>query len=282
MKPCLVCGTTDFSLVCNNKLLRCNSCNFVMANLEVIPETLQQVYTENYFKGEEYVDYFGDKEILQTNFKKRLQQIYKLIDKRTITNVIEIGCAYGFFAEVLNNDLKNIKYVGYDIVPEVIKYGSKQLKQNIICSDYLEAKIEAKASDIFMWDVIEHLINPDKFIEKAAADLKPGGRIYITTGDIERFLPRLQKDKWRMIHPPSHLYYFSKKTLSRLLEQYGFRIVNVSYPSVSRSIRQIFYSLFMLRKRYPGFVKKIYNGIPGRANMLVNTYDILFLIAEKK
>ncbi len=57
--------------------------------------------------------------------------IYKKIDKSTITDVIEIGCAYGFFAEVITSEIKNIKYVGYDVVPEAIDYGSKQLKQNV-------------------------------------------------------------------------------------------------------------------------------------------------------
>jgi len=150
MKNCLVCGKTDFSLMYNNKLLRCSSCGFVTANTKITPETLQQVYTENYFKGEAYADYLQDKKILQTNFKKRLQHVYKLVDKKRITNVIEIGCAYGFFAEVLNNELNNIQYIGYDIVPEAIEYGSKQLKQNIICSDYLQSKIEEKASDVFI------------------------------------------------------------------------------------------------------------------------------------
>lgn len=282
MKNCLVCGATDFSLVYDNKLLRCVSCGFVIANLEITPEILKQTYTENYFKGEEYADYIRDKEALQTNFKKRLQHIYKLVDKKSIINVVEIGCAYGFFAEVLNNDLKNSNYVGYDVVPEVIEYGSKQLKQNIICADYLEAQTEEKVSDVFMWDVIEHLSDPGKFIEKAAKDLKTGGRIYVTTADIERFVPRVKKAKWRMIHPPSHLHYFSKRTLSQLLEHKGFKIVDASYPAIYRSVRSIFYSLFMLRKKYPRIVEKIYAIIPEKMNIAVNTYDILFLIAEKK
>lgn len=282
MKDCLVCKATEFVPLYNNTLFRCASCGFVTANMEITPETLQQIYTENYFKGEEYVDYLRDKEILQTNFKKRLRYIYKQLDKASISNVVEIGCAYGFFAEVISNDLKNFKYVGYDVVPEAIEYASKQLKQNVVCGDYLEAKIEEKASDVFMWDVIEHLPDPDKFIEKVASELKAGGRIYITTGDIERFIPRMQKAKWRMIHPPSHLHYFSKHTLSKLLERNGFKVVDVSYPPVYRSIRLIYYSLFMLRKKYPRFVEKIYQLIPARMNIAVNTYDILFLIAEKK
>ncbi|MES2590991.1 MAG: class I SAM-dependent methyltransferase [Bacteroidota bacterium] len=281
-KTCLVCKANGFTAIYNDTLLKCNFCGFVTANMEVDANILKQTYTENYFKGEEYVDYLRDKEILQTNFKKRLLTIFKRIDKSRITNIIEIGCAYGFFAETVTAELKNAKYTGYDVVPEAINYGRNELKQNIICGDYLEAITKEKVSDIFMWDVIEHLSNPEKFIEKASRELISGGRIYITTGDIECMVPRMQKAKWRMIHPPSHLQYFSKRTLSKLLENYGFKTVAVSYPPVYRSIRLIYYSLFMLRKKYPSFVEKVYNMIPAKMNIPFNTYDIMFLIAEKK
>ncbi len=280
-KKCLVCDAQLFQPIYDNTLLECNNCGFVTANMEVDPEILKQTYTENYFKGEEYVDYIRDKAILQTNFKKRIQYIYKKIGKSNITNSLEIGCAYGFFAEVITKEIHKIKYVGYDVVPEAIMHGKNNLSQHLICGDYLEAKVEDKLSDVFMWDVIEHLPNPEKFIEKASAELEIGGRIYITTGDIERIIPRFQKAKWRMIHPPSHLQYFSKRTLSKLVEKYGFRVVDVSYPPVHRSVRLIYYSLFMLRKKHPRFVEKIYNLIPAKMNVAINTFDILFLIAEK-
>lgn len=281
-KICLVCNSNLFEPIYEDTLLKCKTCGFVTANMEVDQELLRQTYTENYFKGEEYIDYLRDREILQTNFKKRLNHIYKCIDKSKIVNTLEIGCAYGLFAEVITRELQNIKYVGYDVVSEAIDYGKNNLKQNVVCGDYLEAKVEEEISDLFMWDVIEHLPNPEKFIEKAAKELKTGGHIYITTGDIECFVPRFQKERWRMIHPPSHLHYFSKRTLSKLLEKHGFKVINVSYPPVYRSVRLIYYSLFMLRKKYPRFIEKIYNMIPSKMNIAINTYDIMFLIAEKK
>lgn len=281
-KTCLVCGSSDFKSIYNNTLLKCGSCSFVTANMEIDPEELKAVYTENYFKGEEYLDYLRDKEILQTNFQKRLKKINRLIGLNKVTKVLEIGCAYGFFGEVLSKKLPQTSYVGYDIVPEAIEYGSNELKLNIHCEDYLNVEHSGTFTDVFMWDVIEHLPNPEDFIQKAAAELEQNGRIYITTGDIDRFIPRMKKEKWRMIHPPSHLHYFSKKSISKLLESKGFEVVNVSYPPVYRSIRLMYYSLFMLRKKPSKFIEKIYKLIPEKANIPLNTYDIMFVIARKK
>ena len=280
-KKCLICGNQKFSKIYNETLLKCGSCNFITANLEIDLKELEKVYTENYFKGEEYLDYLRDKNILQTNFKKRLTKINKLIGFEKITNSLEIGCAYGFFGETLTQLVPKTKYIGFDIVPEAINYGKESLKQHIFCSDYLEEKQSEKLSDVFMWDVIEHLPNPEKFIEKASSELALGGRIYITTGDIERLIPRKQKEKWRMIHPPSHLHYFSKKTLTTLLNKNGFEVISVTYPPVYRSIRLIFYSLFMLRKNPSKLINKIYSWIPEKMNIPLNTYDIMFVIARK-
>jgi 2-polyprenyl-3-methyl-5-hydroxy-6-metoxy-1,4-benzoquinol methylase len=282
-KKCLVCESVAFEKIYNDTLLKCSTCGFVTANMDIDVKELEKIYTENYFTGEEYVDYVRDKQILQTNFSKRLKRIDKIVGLKNCTNALEIGCAYGFFAELFTQKNPTATYIGYDIVPEAINYGKEQLHQPVYCEDYLSVEIpENSVTDVFMWDVIEHLPNPELFIEKIAKELKSGGRIYITTGDIERFVPRFKKEKWRMIHPPSHLHYFSKNTLKKLLEKNGFELVEVTYPPIYRSIRLIFFSLFMLRKKPSKFIEKIYSWIPERANIALNTYDILFLVARKK
>jgi hypothetical protein len=72
-------------------------------------------------------------------------------------------------------------------------------------------------------------MNGDAIIEKAAKCLKPGGGIYITTGDIESLHARVLGRKWRLIAPPFHIFYYSPKTLSRLLEMHGFSVVSIEH-----------------------------------------------------
>lgn len=84
-----------------------------------------------------------------------------------------------------------------------------------------------------------------------------------------------------MIHPPSHLHYFSKKTLSLLLERYDLKVVRIDYPATARSLRQIYYSLFLLNKRRNRFKEFVYRHIPEDASISLNTYDIMLAVAEK-
>jgi 2-polyprenyl-3-methyl-5-hydroxy-6-metoxy-1,4-benzoquinol methylase len=282
MKECFVCGNKQFKPIYAETLLKCTQCGFATANLEINEEVLHTIYTNDYFFGDEYLDYVKDKEIIQLNFIKRIQFIQKIIAyKLPLSNCLEIGCAYGFFGEILKKYVAT-EYIGIDIVPEAIQYGNQVLKLDLRLANYLEFPAPEKPySDVFMWDVIEHLQHPGKVIQKLSNELETGGRLYITTGDFSSVLSRLQGKNWRLIHPPSHLHYFSKKNLISLLEKNGLTILNTTYQPIYRSLRQIFYSLFILGKRNTGFLNKLINKIPEQWNIRSNTFDILFIIADK-
>lgn len=278
---CIVCGKNDFILLYKNTLKKCQGCGFVTANIEIGSEELKRIYTEDYFKGEEYLDYLKDKKALQFNFQKRLQQIRKSIESISFKNVLEIGCAYGFFAQTLKDKYPNSKYIGLDVVREPILYGKDVLGQNLAEIDYLIYPLQDKYTDVFMWDVVEHLPRPDLFFRKIYSEIEEEGFIYITTGDVSALLPRIQKHKWRMIHPPSHLHYFSKDTLSMMLKKEGFVVRFIKYPFVYRSIKQIFYSLFILKKENNSLLNKTFDLIPEGWLLPLNTFDIMFVCAQK-
>ncbi len=71
------------------------------------------------------------------------------------------------------------------------------------------------------------IIVSNKYISKISNEIGSNGRLYITTGDIESWLSKIQKKKWRLIHPPSHLHYFSKKTITQLLEASDFIVEKI-------------------------------------------------------
>ena len=56
-----------------------------------------------------------------------------------------------------------------------------------------------------------------QFIAKIAEVSSPDALLVLTTGDIGSRLARMRGQKWRLIHPPSHLHYFDRVTVTRLL-----------------------------------------------------------------
>ncbi|MFT5779549.1 MAG: cyclopropane fatty-acyl-phospholipid synthase-like methyltransferase [Crocinitomicaceae bacterium] len=248
--------------------------------MDLGPEELRKIYGRDYFHGEEYDNYVAEKESLQRNFQRRIKTIQKIIGLKNIQKVHEIGCAYGYFGEQLLKS-STASYIGYDISHEAVKVGKESLGLDLREEDY-SLFSKDQATDVFIWDVIEHLNDPGEYLKKVHENLTKDGRVYITTGDIERRLPRWQKQNWRMIHPPTHLHYFSKRTLTELLEKHGFKVIHCSYPSISRSVHQIFYSLFMLKKKPGKFRKWMHRTLPKKWKVSINTFDILFMVAIKR
>ena len=279
MHSCIICNSPNSRFLYNRTLQKCSSCGFITANIGISAEELTSIYNENYFKGEEYLDYVSDKAVIQKNFIQRLKRL--LIDETENINALEIGCAYGFFGELFSRKFGEATFTGLDLAKEAIDYGKDNFGLNLICRDYLNYESNDKYSHIFMWDVIEHLPRPDLYIQKIAEESRDGAELHITTGDIGALLPRLRKEHWRMIHPPSHLHYFSKKTLSLLLEKNGFRVQTISYKPVYRSVKQIFYSLFLLNSSGNRLINRLFKEIPEEWFIPVNTFDIIHCIAVR-
>jgi 2-polyprenyl-3-methyl-5-hydroxy-6-metoxy-1,4-benzoquinol methylase len=279
---CIICESSQFKGLYNKMLLQCNSCNFITANIQLSSNEVFLLYNNDYFTGKEYYNYILDKTIIQKNFKKRLDKINKFYPSLKMNRILEIGCAYGFFGQLITKKYCK-EYIGYDVSKEAIEYGKSNFNLSLYTDNYLDTiHKENFYSDVFLWDVIEHLKEPELYLKKIAEELCEGGRIYLTTGDISRFIPKIQGKKWRLIHPPTHLHYFSKKTITKILNNNGFEIIDISYPSIFRSIKLIFYSLFILNKKDNTLKNKILKSIPQHWSFPLNTFDIMFVIAEKR
>jgi SAM-dependent methyltransferase len=273
---CLLCDSAEIVPYFRG-LLKCKSCNFITTDLEIDASEIRKIYQKNYFFGNEYVDYIRDKEILQSNFRKRLKSILKYKDSGFL---VEVGCAYGFFLDLAR---QYFEVKGYEICKDAVDY-AKGLSLDVESGDFLKAKMLENSVDIIaLWDVIEHLLEPQRYVSLAKDVLKHDGLLCITTGDISSLNARLRGGKWRMIHPPTHLHYFSRNNLKLLLEKNGFRIVHEEYISTTRSLRQIAYSVLMLGQNKH---TKLFNLLErlklSHMRISLNLRDIIFVIARKQ
>jgi len=272
---CLVCYKSIFKPYLKG-LIKCEFCGFVTVDLNIDELDFSKIYEKEYFFGNEYIDYIQDRDVLRSNFRKRLKSIMKYKNNGYL---VEVGCAYGFFLE-LAKEYFEVK--GYEICQDAVNF-ARGLFLDIECSDFSKANIPKNSVDIVtMWDVIEHLAKPHLYVRQSNYILKQNGLLCITTGDIGSFNAKLRKEKWRMIHPPTHLHYFSKDTLRLLLEKNGFQIVHEEYIGISRSVRQIAYSILMLGKnKYANLFNILEKLKLTNLKFSLNLRDIIFVIAKK-
>jgi 2-polyprenyl-3-methyl-5-hydroxy-6-metoxy-1,4-benzoquinol methylase len=279
-KTCIVCGGAQAPIRRLPGLVECNKCGFLSADLSISDEELRNLYGQRYFKGEEYLDYIAEEPSLRLNFRNRLVTLKAVAPHLSRCDLFEIGCAYGFFLHEANQWVRSAS--GIDISTEPIRFAVQELGVDAAQGDYLSLDMGRTFDVVAMWDTIEHLKHPHLFIEKIAQDLKPGGLVALTTGDIGSLVARLQGRHWRLIHPTTHLHYFSAATICELLRRKGFDVLHLSHPGNSRSLRAALYFIAVLRMQRKG----LYDALQGfpifNWHLTVNLFDIMYVIARRK
>ncbi|MDQ1522900.1 MAG: hypothetical protein QOE47_824 [Pyrinomonadaceae bacterium] len=279
--PCVVCGRDDAAAPLYPGILRCRACGYVYADMRLTDEELFALYNEEFFTGAEFSDYAADAKFFRKNFALRLRELKKFLDPARHKRLLEIGCAYGFFLDVARNEFEHVE--GIDITDEGVRYARDELKLDVVQADFLAHDYGARKFDVVcMWDTIEHLREPQKYVEKIAAHTERGALLTITTADVDSFNAKLRKDKWRMIHPPTHLHYFSARTLAQLLDRHGFDVVYNRYCGFYRSIGNMAYNVLVLRQQKPQLYRPLERLGVGGLGFYLNLYDIMYVIARRR
>lgn len=264
---CFVCKNDEWNELYSG-LCKCKSCGFIRAEDNFFNIQPSKIYERKYYTNGEYLNYKKERNALEKNFSGRIEEIIKY--KRE-GKLLEIGCAYGYFLNIAKIYFNTI---GIELDSTTQKIAKDTSGQKVIRGDFLKIRIPKNSYDVIcMFDVIEHLINPAKYLSKIKKTLKKDGLVVIETGDIESSLAKFQKEKWRLINPDVHLSYFSRKTLTELLNGNGFEVLDVKYVGFSRTIAQVIYKLTGYKK-LPNILFKIYPKI--------NFYDLMLVVAQKR
>ncbi|MDD3296614.1 MAG: methyltransferase domain-containing protein [Candidatus Omnitrophica bacterium] len=273
--PCLVCGSENLKETYSS-LLRCSSCGFVWADLDLNQEEISKVYDDSYFFSGEYSNYVKERRALEKNFKRNIKVISRYMPSGQL---LEVGSAYGFF---LNLAKKQYNAQGVEINQNACKYARERLGLDVICGDFLSTNFKANYYDlVVMWATLEHLKNPHLYIEKISSLLKKNGIFACSTIDINSILARIQKDKWRQIHPPSHLSYFSQSSLIMLLAKYGLKKIHLFRLGEYRSVDNILYTILTLNNKFHRLYSLIRKLHLNRGAVYLNTYDTIYMVASK-
>ena len=210
--------------IANHKfsLVKCKNCGLIYVNPRLTRKNLAKLYETEYFSY--YVDTNSKAhKKREETFKIEIAELERLTEGRKI---LDVGCGGGFFLASLDNSWQ--KY-GTEINPAAVEYG-KKLGLNIHKGNLKEANFPQGIFDVVkLRGVIEHLPDPISELYEIYRILRKGGLIAVNTPNIDSICGMIYKEKFRMICPVRHIYYFSTKTLSLMLKKVGFRVLKVSY-----------------------------------------------------
>lgn len=204
-------------------LVRCRNCGLIYVNPRLNERSLAQLYDKEYFSF--YVDTESEAhKKRQQTFKTEVEELEKLALGRKI---LDVGCGGGFFLSTLDNSWEKW---GTEVNPAAVKFGRDKFGLNLIQGTIRETNLPDGRFDVVkLRATVEHLYNPTGELYEIFRILTKGGIIAVNTPNIESICAKIYHEKFRIVCPVYHIYYFSTKTLSLMLKKVGFRVLKVSY-----------------------------------------------------
>jgi SAM-dependent methyltransferase len=205
-------------------LVRCRDCGLEYVN----PRPVASDVVEAYAQGDdpEYVSQIAARE--QT-FGSALAQIEALQPGRG--RLLDVGTAAGAFLAAAR--ARGWSVDGCEPNRWLADWGSRHYGLHIRPGELFDQNFRPSSFDVgTLWDVIEHTPDPSRVIRQVAGLIRPGGLLVVNYPDRGSWLARLLGRKWPFLSSV-HLYYFTRRTIARLLETHGFTIVQMK-PHVQR------------------------------------------------
>lgn len=234
-------------------------------------------YDVSYFNGSRsdgYSDYLGARSVLQSHFQLELELLNKLGVKNG--ELLELGCAYGFFLEVAQQQF-NVSglEICKDAVEDCQARGLVGVRQGEISAETLASMPMVDA--VVMFDVLEHLPEPREALAAAASKLRLGGLLLITTGDFSSLCAKIMGRHWRLMTPPQHLWYFTPLSLKKMGESLDLELIYIDHPFKKVPLGLVVYQLcrfVSMSPRLPSWMHRI--GLP------INLFDAMRVVFRKR
>lgn len=255
----------------HGQIVKCTKCSLVYTNPMEDTKSLLKGYKEvvdtEYLKTETYRKYLSSHHLaLVRKFKKK-------------GSILDVGCFAGFFLELA----KKKRWQIFGIEPS--KWASKIARKRgikIIGEDINTAKMKKDSFDVItMWDVIEHLPNPQDIIKIIHKLLKKDGIVAFGTPNIESLLAKTLRERYPYLIR-MHIILYSPKTLKKLFEENGFKVIHVSSYGRTYPLAYILDRIKINNIIFQYFKKQIlsYKKL-AQLTIHLNLHDEFVMIAQK-
>lgn len=213
---------------------------------------------------------------LQQNHIRALRRIERY---RKPGNLLDFGCGGGFFMRSAR--ARGWKVFGLEPLPAHAIYARATSGAEVINDILREESYPKDHFDVITaFQVFEHLPDPANILRLLTGFLKPGGLILIEVPNIDTWTVKLLGKRHRHF-VSDHLYFFSAKTLEKMLRQAGLTTLSTTFPTRTMTLRHA--ESWINRAAGRKWVERIFPGNPSQPRMLnINLGDIIEVIAQKK
>lgn len=279
-KKCIICQKSDTETVFTEfgiKILKCKNCGHVFSSYEA-----EQDYDGYYGKNVASSEHFWWDEAHEKMYNDFCEKF--IIGKKG--RILDVGCGLGYFIKKISI-FPNWKVYGYEISKSAAEFARNKLNlENVYCGKVEKANFSEKSFDIItMWDVIEHLPDPNPVLKHANLILKDEGFLFIHTPNVKIQLPKAKFKKLikgmrpdlHYLEASDHINIYSPSAIKTILNKNGFGKIKFIHLHPIQSVTGSKNSLLKAIKNLWFYSAKLLSTVSaGKINI-----DNLFVIAQK-
>lgn len=220
---CLICGRNSARQIFNDNgipILRCLGCGHVFSGYD-FQNDFAGYYREPLIEPSDQYWWNEARRSLFSDFCRRY------LRKRS-GRLLDVGCGLGFFIKKASS-YPNWEVTGYEVSPIAVAFARDKLGlSNVHVGRVEDLGLRSGAFDLItLWDVLEHIPEPDKLLIYLRGLLKPNGRLLIHTPNIAFQLPKAYLRHAlgisdHLLEAQDHAHMYSQVTLTQLLRRAGF------------------------------------------------------------
>lgn len=147
----------------------------------------------------------------------------------SLDKILDLGAGYGTFCRAMQTVVYELAIHALEPVPALAtacrKSGFTVHEQTVAQQDFPEGYFDV----ITAWEVVEHVFSPRDFLEKCYSWLGAGGLLCLTCPNVMGFdVFTLGATSGVVEH--EHLTYFNPVSITMLLEEIGFSVLEITTP----------------------------------------------------
>jgi 2-polyprenyl-3-methyl-5-hydroxy-6-metoxy-1,4-benzoquinol methylase len=243
VSSCYVCGSALKLLFrqYGYSFWACTACGVECIAPQPDDVVLARIYRESYYDAWGLKDSQAlVKRLKQDSFSHYLQVLGELPSG---SRLLDCGAATGFLAELAR--MKGL----YAYAIEISSFGAEACRQLLGADHVYEGEVEDawfpanpenRFDIIAMIDFIEHVRCPRAVLRWAAARLKPAGSLLLVTPCVGSLSHRLMGRRWTH-YKAEHLWYFTPRSLTALLQEVGFSLATLQPAHKKLSLDYVFH-----------------------------------------
>lgn len=226
-------------------IVECSNCKLIYRNPQLEEAEVKILYEKfrDYSIRDESADEYFDR---ITNYPKgeseNIEKIewlqkYFICRQKTRRMLLDVGCGGGVFIYTFQKYFHNWKIFGVEPTKSFADLAKRRTGATVIAEQFNKSFFKNLKFDLVTINqVLEHIKDPITFLKEVGHLLKPYGQIYLevpSSSDLNH-LPS-NHDRFQS----QHFYIFSISTLSKIIENAGFRINKIEEIVTIRNRRNI-------------------------------------------